>query len=445
MLIIRFVILFLFIASLFFPVFAQESAPPALTNDIPNLQKLREKEIFNKGLDYYKAGMYEQALILFSDILKEDPNHKSARQMLEQILNEQNNEITPEYQIQDTQIEATSQVKVAPASKPVIEVLPPVKPVPEILPPVKVTPASKPFIPVKPAPVDKPLSEVIPLEKQSTVEVELKEVTSKEKKKGEAEKPVLPLVPIIPFLPELADFEFAKALNQKGEYEEAIKILEDLLNKYPQSKITSKINLTLGTSYFKSKQYDKATSTIERIVSGTTTQGLSEELLKDDARYLLAQAYQNKGELNKAKIEYLRLINCLETIIPLPKKLEATSTVTDTQAAEDLGLKTLLTPLPQSKSELDSLAHLELGNIYRDQKRYRDAIIEYQLVVNRYHDFPVAAEALYYIGNIYETIYEIRDYETAVKSYNKLLKNYPQSKWAESAKKRKEYLEKNFL
>jgi len=354
------------------------------------LAKALEQENFNVAMAYYKAGMLEEALHFFKEVLKLNPDHPEAKQLRDEILKKLKKEVpTPPSKPQELTQE---------------EKLP-------SLPSLKEVTTGKELPPLK--------------EKEALLEIkELPEIKKEPVKKVVKRKP--------PSLPEVPFFEFAKELHAKKLYQDAITELLNLIKNYPETVLKDKINLELANTYFDSGQYDNALKGFEEIMT-------QKNEFEYDAHLMMAKCYEKMGQMEKAGIEYLRLIKQLG-ISPPPKVEEVSKEVKELKL-----LIEKITPLPQKKEELESQAHLGAGNVARAKKEYRNAIVEYNNTIKKSPRSPASAEAAFYIADIYDHVPEIRDYEQAVKAYTKVITDYPDSKWIDRAKERRKYLIDNYL
>lgn len=348
-----------------------------------------EQENFDIGMAYYKAGMLEEALHFFKEVLKLNPQHIQAKELRDKILKELKKE-------QPTKPE-----------KPIEE-----KKLPEL-----------PTLKEK----EVPIKEILPLKEKEPV-IEIEEIPKKEIKpvveKIKGEKP--------PSLPEAPSFEFAKELRTKKLHSDAITELLNILKEYPETKLKDKIEFELANAYFDNEQYDKALKGFEEIMA-------KKNEFEHNAHLMIAKCYEKMGQEEKARLEYLRVIKRL-SILPPPKIEEVTP---ETKALKLLIEK--ITPFPQKKEELESQAHLGAGNIYRTRKEYRNAIVEYNQAIKKCPKSDAAADATFYIADIYDRVLELRDYERAVEAYTRIITDYPNSKWVDRAKERREYLINNYL
>lgn len=348
-----------------------------------------EQENFDIATAYYKAGMLEEALHFFKEVLKLNPDNAEAKQLRDKILEE------------------LKKVEAIPSPKPQEE-----KELPQ-LPPVKEVAQGKELPPLK--------------EKETLPEIkeipEIKEVKPVAKKEVEKKPPSLPEAPL---------FEFAKELRAKKLYQDAITELSNILKNYPETVLKDKITLELSNTYFDAGQYDNALKGFEEIMAKKSE-------FEHDAHLMMARSYEKMGQVEKAGVEYLRLIKRL-SILPHHKVDEVTKEMKELKL-----LIEKISPIPEKKQELEAQAHLGAGNVYRAKKEYRNAIVEYDNTIKASPKSPAAPEAAFYIADIYDSVPELRDYERAVEAYTKVITDYPDSKWIDRAKERRKYLIDNYL
>jgi tetratricopeptide (TPR) repeat protein len=352
-----------------------------------------EQENFDIGMAYYKAGMLEEALHFFKEVLKLNPQHTQAKQFRDKILKELKKEEFAKYK-------ESIKEKKRPELPPLKEVAPPIKEIPPLN-------EKEPIMEIE------EIEEVTKKEEKPVVEEEIKE-----------EKP--------PSLPEAPFFEFAKELRAKKLHSDAIIELLNMLKEYPDTKLKDKIEFELANAYFDTEQYDKALKRFEEIMA-------KKNEFEHDAHLMVAKCYEKMGEEEKARLEYLRVIKRLNILSP--PKIEEVGT-------EAIALRMLIekiTPIPQKKEELESQAHLGAGNVYRTRKEYRKAIVEYNYAIKKCPKSDAAADAAFYIADIYDRVLELRDYERAVEAYTRVITDYPDSKWVDRAKERRKYLINNYL
>ncbi|MDI6735941.1 MAG: tetratricopeptide repeat protein [bacterium] len=357
---------------------------PTITAEIV---RALEQENFDVAMAYYKAGMLEEALHFFKEVLKLNPENAEAKQFRDKILAE---------------LPPTKPGEIVEEKK-----LPTLPPVREVEP---VKPISLPFL----------------IEKEVMPEIEI--LPKKEEVQPTVEKKMVSKKPLA--LPEAPFFEFAKELRSKKLYADAMAELSNLLTNYPNTVLKEKINFELANNYLDAGQNEEALKLLSEIMS-------QKKDFEHDAHLMLAQIYEKTGQAEKARIEYLRLIKIL-SILPPPKEM-------GTETVELQPVLAQITPIPQKKEELKSQANLGAGNVSRARGEYRQAIVEYDQAIKNCPKSEEAAEAAFYIADIYDRVPELRDYEQAVEAYTRIITDYPQSKWVDRAKERKKYLVDNYL
>jgi TolA-binding protein len=191
-----------------------------------------------------------------------------------------------------------------------------------------------------------------------------------------------------------------------------------------------KINYFIGECYFEAKNYGEALNAYRRII-----EEFPEGLFEKSAKLMVAKSLEKQEKYDDAISEYLRLLEVLEYEKTKPKKEKPVKKI-----LKKIG------PFPIDSKRFYPGIYLGLGNSYRGKKEYKRALIEYFKVATRYPQAKEeAAEANFFIGQIYDKVYKIRDYEKAIDAYNRVIKKYPKSIWAGEAKRRKKYIKDNYL
>lgn len=358
--------------------------------------KMMAQSYFEEGMSSYLKGEMDKAITSFAEALKLDPEHSKARKMFEESLKKR----------------AETKERPTKEREEVGEVLPPPKAVGQ-------TPRPR-------VGEEETVVKVAKEPKEVTTPPKMEEIPKEKLPPPEEEKRKRPTVEVIS-QEELRWFEFAKDLKRRGMYDDAITELNRLLDEYPKTGLADKIIYTRAETHIVKKEYPEAEKDCQTLIDD-----YPQSPLLDDARLMIADSYLLRTEYDQALLRYLRLTRDLRDSMK--------TLVLEEEAKEEA-----ITPLSQSKEILAAKAQLGVAECYRLKKNYLDALIEYYEVVRSYSDRGSRAQALYYIGYIYDFINEVRDFKRAVAAYEQVLENYPESIWASYAKERKEYIERNYL
>ncbi|MFH1860424.1 MAG: tetratricopeptide repeat protein [bacterium] len=395
-----------------------------------------EEKYMEKGIAYYKNGNLDPAILLFAECLKLNPNNQKARKLFEEALKMKGGE---EKGAEKIPLEEGTQASSGKTTTEGLEspiLISPPEQLTETIPPIS---AKKNVITKKPPALSVDAANLEPLitQQKGSVEKIKKELSSqhKEEMKEPESKPVEKGTPTESKVEsrkviddqQVKDFNFARDMYAKGLFDAAAAELKTLLDKYPNTILKEKILYLLANALIKAKKYPEAMDTAKRLIDAP----LAGEF-KNDGLFLLAQAYDESGNLKQAQIEYLKVamseksagINIAQHI---RKFLDETA------------------PCPTPIDELTTKARLSAGDAYKKDGEYERSLFEYHRVINDHPEASFAAEAYFRIGEVYQKAYRVRDFQKAYEAYQKIVKQYPTSPWAKKAKKQADYLWENYL
>jgi outer membrane protein assembly factor BamD (BamD/ComL family) len=180
------------------------------------------------------------------------------------------------------------------------------------------------------------------------------------------------------------------------QYNLAIKYAEKLLKDYPDHKLTDPTELIIAESLLDNKQYDGAAKKFKEYIYNHAG---SKEL--DLVYYSLGKCYgdpisASKDELNQA-LEYYNIV-----VKDFPDSVWAVSALT------------------------------KIGMIYSRMKNYEQAIIYFNKYLELQDPRKRSGCDLYFLARFYE---KNAEKEKAKNTFNRVIKNFPDSKWAQKAKK----------
>lgn len=199
-------------------------------------------------------------------------------------------------------------------------------------------------------------------------------------------------------------FKLARDIEEKGLYLKAVEEYKKALNFFPKGQMKEEILYRIGENYREADVYDSAIIYYQFAITG-----FPKGIFNDKSQFGIAESYLSKNEYDTAIVEYLRVIAQYET------------------------------------SPLAGEAGFKAGNIFKDRKEYMLAELEYGRVVSKYPENRYADDSLYNIAEMYDKIYEYRDFKKATEAYGKLVQKYPKSEFAKISAERKQYIEENYL
>jgi|GEM_PF-5785350 len=213
---------------------------------------------------------------------------------------------------------------------------------------------------------------------------------------------------------EEENYLFGRKLISLGMIDEGIAYLEALLKEKKKIGFADKILFTIAEA-------KKDESIIDKILKE-----YPKTPLKYEALLLKCNIISSKNEHKRAILEYMKLIKELED-----------GTLTD--------LFPNIYPFIRNLDEIRVECQIGLGNSYKELGDYVQSIVEYKKILDEYPKVKMADDACFYIADIYDRVPKARDFLKAVEFYGRLIREYPNSKWIDRAKMRKEHIEKNYL
>ncbi|MGM0608395.1 MAG: tetratricopeptide repeat protein [Candidatus Muiribacteriota bacterium] len=182
----------------------------------------------------------------------------------------------------------------------------------------------------------------------------------------------------------------AEIFHENNNFEEAYNLISKNLDDVSEAYEVDYIYI-LSKSAFELKKYDEVISKIENIRDSRE----DNFKLKDEIRFILAQAYLKIKNLSQARANALYV-------------------------AEE-----------SDDRNLQIKAQFFLGEVYFEFEEYRQAVLEYLKSALLDRNSKYAPEAYYMAARCYEKLG--RD-EDAQKTYEKIIENYPDSEWAQKSR-----------
>ncbi len=201
-------------------------------------------------------------------------------------------------------------------------------------------------------------------------------------------------------------YRYIYELYRKGMYRQGIVEIEKFRLLFPNHKKIGAINLLKAKIYIKFRKYDEAVQWYRRLIE-ENQKPFSE---KGFLMLLLGKSYELNGDLDKARLTYIKTITLIKDPIILAK------------------------------------AHFRLGQLYFKAKEYKKGIHELETIIK---DYPEASRSrelcLYMLGEMYYKKSSIKNYKTAYSYFRRLIEEYPSGRYTRKAAKKIKFLEKNFI
>ena len=236
---------------------------------------------------------------------------------------------------------------------------------------------------------------------------------------------------------------------KKNDPQPAEKLLKNSLELPLSDRGTAYLKLALGDILVYDKKFNEALIYFSQI-----QQKLKNDVLGQDARFKVAQTSFYKGDFDWAltQLKVLRsstsqliandamqlslLIsdNSLEDSTQTALKKYARADFLSYQNKTDDAITTLNDILENHKGEkIEDEALLKQAELYESQKKYDEALLNYQKIITFYGHGILADDAYYALGELYRKVY--KDTAKAKEQYEKIIYNYQDSYYFPQARK----------
>jgi tetratricopeptide (TPR) repeat protein len=236
---------------------------------------------------------------------------------------------------------------------------------------------------------------------------------------------------------------------KKNEPQPAEKLLKNSLELPLSDRGTAYLKLALGDILVYDKKFNEAL-----IYFSQVQQKLKNDVLGQDARFKVAQTSFYKGDFDWAltQLKVLRsstsqliandamqlslLIsdNSLEDSTQTALKKYARADFLSYQNKTDDAITALNDILENHKGEkIEDEALLKQAKLYESQKKYDEALLNYQKIITFYGNGILADDAYYALGELYRKVY--KDTAKAKEHYEKIIYNYQDSYYFPQARK----------
>lgn len=217
-------------------------------------------------------------------------------------------------------------------------------------------------------------------------------------------------------------FWSADAYYNMEHYGPASAQLEDFLRNNAGHELSGAAQYSLGWSYFKMGEYEKAIPPLETFIENYEPPPIALFPYDTDTRLRLGDAYYATGDYASAIQQYQKAIGAepggdyaMFQVANSHYRAEQTYEAVTT-------FRRFLRIYPYSR--LREQAQYNIAYIYLNTGNYTQAIEEFQTVISKYPNTSWAARSQYNIGDAY---YNAGEYDRAVAAYKKLMNEYPKS------------------
>jgi TolA-binding protein len=261
--------------------------------------------------------------------------------------------------------------------------------------------------------------------------------------------------------------ELAEMLSQREQYDAALELLESALEDNPPLELAERLHLQIATCLIAKDEWKRAQSQTEAVIKNPASSVMGEALFLageagiqgKDWPNAIAQlaAFRDKDPFRNMNVlterALLRLGQAFAQALRWDESRQAFEILTQRFPQSPLvyearfGMGSAL----QNANQLDNAynvftevtrrsagvfaaqAQLQMGKIRLAQKRYPEALKDLLVVASTYEYRDLNAEALCEAGQVY---FEQQQTAEAAKIWQSVIKDYAESKWGETAKKR---------
>ena len=258
-------------------------------------------------------------------------------------------------------------------------------------------------------------------------------------------------------------YKLATYFYGDARYNEAIQRFNQIISGYPQSELASNSLYWIAWGYFYLEQKDKSLDYFENYLTK-----YPKGYFASDANYYIADTYYLLNNMSKAKFYYQKLITDYPASMQADKaqiKLAEIKLKEEAKGNEEAYLLQLIEQAKSAQGKAMAQLHLaqyyirlqqvakalpllnevknkttgeeaaqasfELGEIYRNQGKYSEALDYYGSIFYVYKFQALYEQSLYWFAYC---SYQMNNAKEAVPILNLLIQKYPSSEWATKGK-----------
>lgn len=203
----------------------------------------------------------------------------------------------------------------------------------------------------------------------------------------------------------------AEAQMQRGQYEEARKDLQRLMNQYPDSDLIAAARLGTAKALYLDKKYDEARTEYQRFLE---LYPQNERL--DEAHYYLGLAYVRGADSPDRDQTFTK--RGLAEFEVLVRQMP------DSQYAPDARKRIATARRKLAETEV------YVGRFYFSRGHYAAAAGRFERVLSEYSGADFDGEALYFLG---ESLWQLEQKDRAKAAFRRLVDDDSRSEWAPAA------------
>lgn len=235
---------------------------------------------------------------------------------------------------------------------------------------------------------------------------------------------------------EYCSYQICHAYYRLGQYDNSINYLFEFVRKFNQSKLSANAMYLIAWIKFQQKKYDEAISNLEYLIEAYPN---SDYLAR--SYYTIGDSYYNKRDYENAINSYKKVIDSYPTSSLAPESMKAVQNCLVLLGKEDEAIEII--DVYTGKNENSPFTYDFMSTKARlqfDNRRFNEAIDEYNKIIDKYPNNEENAEAIYWIARSYINMEEVVQAENA---FIKLQNKYPKSEYAPQGMLQNALLQKN--
>ncbi|HID32350.1 MAG TPA: tetratricopeptide repeat protein [bacterium (Candidatus Stahlbacteria)] len=202
----------------------------------------------------------------------------------------------------------------------------------------------------------------------------------------------------------------------KEYYGQAIEKWERLINTRPRAKLSAEAGFRTGDTYFKALKYDRAIAIFRWVVEFHPASEWASA-----SQLATAQAFYNQKKFDDAIREYQKFLDLYVTDPMAENARKGLAMCYYRKGLKDtLAMKEFVERFPQS--ELAADAQFKMGRDLFDEKRFKEAAIEFEKVVINFPKSGSATDALLMAAECYVNL---KEWDKATDAYERFIRYFP--------------------
>lgn len=219
---------------------------------------------------------------------------------------------------------------------------------------------------------------------------------------------------------QYAAYQLCHAQYRAGKLEPAITSLLEYVRKYSRSSLAPNAMYLIGWIRFQQKRYNEAVDNFRYLLEAYPQSGLVAR-----SHYAIADGYFNQSSYEKAMKEYKYVIDNYPNSDLAPEAMRGVQQCLVLLGRDDEAVE-IINNFTEKNQDSPFFRDFKekAANILFDNRKYKDAISEYEKIIQKYPDSQKNAESIYWIGKSYASMGNTAEAES---SFINLQKKFPKS------------------